>query len=342
MFHMMRIYWDWNLVRTETTLDWCSFPCFRSSPSFRNTGNQDRVNSLSCFFSRSLTSFCLDLFNFFNCFIQFFSEQSVCCFMIIWDCCYISKDWFPTKTFEEESQFFICFPFKDCWVMDLPTIEIEDWKNSTIIDRVQESIWQPTSHQWSSFPFTITNYCRSNDIWIIQYSSSSVWKCVTKFSTFVDRSWCFRRRVWSNSSREWEDLTQVFETFFILRNTWIQFSVWTIQVWIRYHYLPTMTWSFNVEHIQVVFIDGPVQVSIDKVLPRYCTPVSDWVSLQVVFNDFTLQQRVIFQVHLSSWNVVGCTPPSIYFIQVCFAVIIDSHLVSSQILDRFSSKPVLF
>ena len=140
MLHVVSIYWDWNLVRTESTLDWCSFPCFWTSPTLRNTSNQDRIYWLSCFFSRTFTSFCLDFLDFFNCFVQFFSEQSVCSFVVVRNSGYVCKDWFPSKTFKEEGQFFVCFAFKDRWVVDLPSVEVEDWKDSPIVDWVQEGI----------------------------------------------------------------------------------------------------------------------------------------------------------------------------------------------------------
>ena len=140
MLHVVSIYWDWNLVGTESTFDWCSFPSFWSSPAFRNTSNQDRIYWLSSFFCRSFTRFCLDFLDFFNCFIQFFCKQSMSCCMVVRNSCYVSKDWFPTKTFKEEGQFFVCFTFEDSWVVDLPTVEVEDWKNSTIVDWVQEGI----------------------------------------------------------------------------------------------------------------------------------------------------------------------------------------------------------
>ena len=202
MLHVVSIYWDWHLVRTESTFDWCSFPSFWSSPTFRNTSNQDRVYWLSCFFCRTFTSFCLDFLDFFNRFVQFFCKQSMSCFMVVRNSRYVCKNWFPSKTFKEKGQFFVCFAFEDCWIVDLSTVEVEDWKNSTIIDWVQEGIGQPTSHQWTSFPFTITDYGCGNHIWIVQNSSRCVRKSITKFSTFVDRSWCFRRRVRGNPS--WE------------------------------------------------------------------------------------------------------------------------------------------
>ncbi len=119
-----------------------------------------------------------------------------------------------------------------------------------------------------------------------------------------------------NATWKRENLAQFFQTSSVLRDVWIDFGVAAVQIRIRHHDLAAMPWSFNVEHIHIVFIDGAIQMRVDKVLTWNSAPVSDWVRFHIVRHQRRFEQWIVFQIHLRYGNIVGSTPPSIYFAQI--------------------------
>src|SRR5271154_3981813 len=73
-----------------------------------------------------------------------------------------------------------------------------------------------------------------------------------------------------------------------------------------------MTWTGNVKHIQVVLLDNPVQMHVDEVLPRRCTPMGDHQWLDVFELERFLQERVFIEVDLAGRNVIGCPPIGVH------------------------------
>ena len=64
----------------------------------------------------------------------------------------------------------------------------------------------------------------------------------------------------------------------------------------------------DIDHIQLMACDYPVQVGIDKVLARHRAPVAHQGALEVLGAQRLPQQRVVQQVELSGRQVVGGAP----------------------------------
>src|SRR5215472_15373566 len=73
-----------------------------------------------------------------------------------------------------------------------------------------------------------------------------------------------------------------------------------------------MPWAGDVDHVQVVLFDEPVQVDVDEVEARRGSPVAEEPRLDVVFRERLLQQRVVVEIDLADRKVVGGAPVRVY------------------------------
>ena len=69
-----------------------------------------------------------------------------------------------------------------------------------------------------------------------------------------------------------------------------------------------MPGSGNIDHVEVVFLDDPVQVSVDKILSRRRPPVAQQHVLHVFEIQRSLQQRIIVEINLTDRQIVGRAP----------------------------------
>ena len=81
---------------------------------------------------------------------------------------------------------------------------------------------------------------------------------------------------WKGELRE-----QLFQPGFILADVRINLAVAAFEVSIRHQCRAAMTGTGDVEHVQIMLFDDPVQMHIDEVLARRRAPVSDHQRLHV-------------------------------------------------------------
>ena len=75
---------------------------------------------------------------------------------------------------------------KDGWVGDFVAVEVEDWKNRTIGDWVEELVALPRSGERAGLSLAITNDDSGNQIWVIEDGAKAVGDGIAKLAAFVD------------------------------------------------------------------------------------------------------------------------------------------------------------
>src|SRR5690242_6681422 len=96
---------------------------------------------------------------------------------------------------------------------------------------------------------------------------------VSQFTALVNRTGRFRCRVAWNAARERELLKQPAKPLFVLRNVRIVFRVCSFQIGISYQAWSAVTRPRDVDKICIVPVDNPVQMHVNEIEARCCTPV---------------------------------------------------------------------
>jgi hypothetical protein len=73
-----------------------------------------------------------------------------------------------------------------------------------------------------------------------------------------------------------------------------------------------MSGTGDVDHVEVVLLDHPVQVDVDEVQTRRGSPVAEEPRLDVLLGQRLLEQRVVVKIDLADRQVVGGAPVRVH------------------------------
>ena len=74
-----------------------------------------------------------------------------------------------------------------------------------------------------------------------------------------------------------------------------------------------VTRTDDVDHVQVIVLDEPVEMNVEKVQPSCCSPMPEQARLDVFKPEGDFQQRVVPQIDLTDGKVVRRVPISVHF-----------------------------
>ena len=68
----------------------------------------------------------------------------------------------------------------------------------------------------------------------------------------------------------------------------------------------------NVEHVEVVFVDQPIQVNVNEIQSGRRSPMAEQPWFDVLFGKGLLEQWVVIQIDLTDRQVIGGPPVRIH------------------------------
>ena len=120
------------------------------------------------------------------------------------------------------------------------------------------------------------------------------------------------RDVAGDPAGERELLEQLLQPGLVLADVRVDLAVGAFQVGVADQRRAAVPGPGDIEHVQVVFLDHPVQVHVDEVLARGRAPVPDHQRLHVRQRQRPFQQRIVVQVELADRQVVRRPPVRVH------------------------------
>jgi hypothetical protein len=111
-----------------------------------------------------------------------------------------------------------------------------------------------------------------------------------------------------NSAGERELREETLHAFLVRGDIRIDLAVGSFQIGVRDEARPTVPRPGDVECVEVVLLDHPVQVGIDEVQAGRGAPVPEEPRLDVLLRERLLEQRVVVEIDLADRQVVGGAP----------------------------------
>src|SRR5277367_1246569 len=186
----------------------------------------------------------------------------------------LDKVWFVAISGEQMSQFFITETPKHGRICDLVAIQMQDGQYRTVPSRIEKLIGMPTGGQRTGFGLTVSDNAAGQQIRIIENRPIGMRDGVPQFPAFVNRPWSLRRSVAWDSPGKRELLKQFAHPLFVLLNVRIELSVSALEIGSGYDAWTAMAGSGDIDHIQVVLLDDPIEMSVDEIEPGSCTPMT--------------------------------------------------------------------
>jgi hypothetical protein len=135
---------------------------------------------------------------------------------------------------------------------------------------------------------------------------------IAEFAAFVYRTRRLRRHVARDAAGERELGEQALHALFVAGDVRINFTVSSLEVGIRDQAGPAMPRAGNVDHVEVVLLDHPVQVNVDEIETGCGSPMTQKPRLDVILCEWLLEQRVVVEIDLANREVVGGPPVRIH------------------------------
>lgn len=123
----------------------------------------------------------------------------------------------------------------------------------------------PARRERPGLRLAIANDASNDQVWIVERRAKGVGKRIAQFPAFMYRPRRFRRHMARNAARERELRKEPLHPFFIGQDLRIDFAVSSLEVCISNQTRTAMPRSGNIDHIEVVLFDLPVQVHVNEV-----------------------------------------------------------------------------
>src|SRR6267378_4367888 len=107
-----------------------------------------------------------------------------------------------------------------------------------------------------------------------------------------------------DSARERELGEQPFHALLVGRDVRINLAVGPFEIGVRDQPGPAMPGAGDVDHVEVVFLDQPVQVDVDEIQTWSRSPVAEQPWLNVSLCEGLLEQWVVVEIDLTDRQVV--------------------------------------
>ena len=137
---------------------------------------------------------------------------------------------------------------------------------------------------------------------------------IAQLSAFMNRARSLGRDVTRNSVRPRELAKEPLQSVAAALDRRIVLGVRPFQIALRHDARPAMAGTDDVHHVEIVLLDQPVEMDIEKVQPRGRAPMPQQTRLDVFEPERGFEQRIVLQIDLPDRQVVGGAPVGVHLL----------------------------
>ena len=245
----------------------------------------------------------------------------------------------PSATAEELVQLLVLDAREQRRVADLEAVEVQDGQHGAIGDWVQQLVRVPCGRERSGLGLAIADHAGDDQVGVVEGGAEGMAERVAEFAAFVDRARRGRCNVARDATGKRELLEELLHAGEVLRHIGIDPAPGAFEVHVAHECRTTMPGAGDIQHVQIKFVDDPVQVHVDEVLAGHRAPVAHHQRLDVRHRQRLAQHRVVVQVQLPDRQVVRGTPVGVDLVEKFVAEGVGGHgseipFSSARILSR--------
>ena len=188
----------------------------------------------------------------------------------------------PAVAAQQAFQFLVRDSRQQRRVVDLVAVEVKDRQYRAVALRVQELVDVPGSRQWPGLRFAVSNHRRHDQIGIVVRGATGVREHVAQFPAFMDRTGRLRRAVAADAAGKRELLEELAQPFEVLALVGINLGVRAFEITRSENAGRAVAGPGQKDHVEVVLLDQPVQVHVDKRQSRARSPMAEQPVLDVL------------------------------------------------------------
>ena len=170
----------------------------------------------------------------------------------------------------------------------------------------------PARGQRAGLGLAVADDAGDDQVGVVERRAEGVAEAVAQLAPLVDRARRLGSDVAGDAAREGELLEELLHPRHVLGDVRVDLAVGPLQVGVADQRRPAVAGSRDVDHVQVIFLDDPIQMDVDEVLPRSGPPVAQQPRLDVLELQRLAQERVVIKVDLADRQVIGGPPVGVH------------------------------
>src|ERR1700730_9359907 len=152
---------------------------------------------------------------------------------------------------------------------------MKDRKHRAVAGRVEEFVGVPTGSESAGFRFAVANDAPEYQIRIIEGGAIGMCQRITEFATFMDRAGRLRGDVAGNPVRPGKLAKQPLQSVSAALDRRIALGVRPFEIAVRHDTRTAVAGTDDVDHIQVIVLDQPVEVDIEEIQAGCGSPMTE-------------------------------------------------------------------
>ena len=222
----------------------------------------------------------------------------------------------PAVAVEELGQLVLGDAGENGRVMDLEAVQVQDGQDGTVPDGVEELVAVPGGGQGAGLGLAVADDAGGDQVGVIQHRAEGVGQGVAQLTALMDGAGGLRGHLAGDAAGEGELLEELLQALFILADVGVDLAVRPLQIGLGDHGVAAVAGTGEVDHVQVVLVDDPVEVCIDEVLTRDSAPVTNDLFLDLGRFERLFQQGGVQKIQLAGGQIVRGPPVGVYLFQL--------------------------
>ena len=173
----------------------------------------------------------------------------------------------------------------------------------------------PACGQRAGFRFPVADDAGDDQIRIIEGSAVCMGERITELAALMDRAGRLRRHVAGDPVGPGELAKQPMQSVPAALEVRIDFGIGAFEIGMRDQPRPAVAGADDVDHVQVVFLDEPVEVHIEEVQSGGGAPMAEQPRLDVAPLERCFEQRIVLEIDLADRQVIGGAPIGIHLLE---------------------------
>ena len=157
----------------------------------------------------------------------------------------------------------------------------------------------PARRQRPRFRLAVADDTSNNQIGVVERRAVGMRDGIAKLATLVNRTGRLRRHVAWDAAGERELSEKALHALLVGRDVRINLAVGSLEISVGDQAGPAMPGAGNVEHVEVVFVDQPIQVNVNEIQSGRRSPMAEQPWFDVFLCKGLLEQWVVIKIDLT-------------------------------------------
>ena len=219
---------------------------------------------------------------------------------------------FVSHPLEKLLQFVLRNPREEAGIGDLVAVQMEDRQHGAVAGRIEKLVAVPAGGEWSGLGFAVADDASDDQIGVVERGPVGMAERIAELAPFMDAAGRFRGDVAGNSAGKAELLEQPLHSRDVWADVRIKFAVGAFQIGVGDERRAAVPRPDDIDHVQIVALDHPVEVNVEHIEPRRRAPVAKQPRLDVFSLERLFEQRIIEQIDLPDRQIIRRPPIGVH------------------------------